>query len=200
MIDKREILEACIGARAAARRRREGLCSGLGSGRDQRASGAHESWVFKGGTCLKKCYFETYRFSEDLDFTLRDESHLDDGFLKRTLGEVIAWVAEQSGLAMPADQLGFDIYQNPRGRTSCQGKIAYRGPVSPGSGGWPKVKLDLTADEKLVLPAVRREVFHPYSDRPDEGLWTMAYAYEEAFGEKLRALGERTRPRISMTS
>jgi predicted nucleotidyltransferase component of viral defense system len=30
-----------------------------------------ESWVFKGGTCLKKCYFETYRFSEDLDFTLR---------------------------------------------------------------------------------------------------------------------------------
>jgi Nucleotidyl transferase AbiEii toxin, Type IV TA system len=32
-----------------------------------------ESWVFKGGTCLKKCYFETYRFSEDLDFTLREE-------------------------------------------------------------------------------------------------------------------------------
>ena len=27
-------------------------------------------WLFKGGTCLKKCYFETYRFSEDLDFTL----------------------------------------------------------------------------------------------------------------------------------
>lgn len=34
-----------------------------------------ENWVFKGGTCLKKCYFETYRFSEDLDFTLRDRSH-----------------------------------------------------------------------------------------------------------------------------
>ena len=31
-----------------------------------------ESWIFKGGTCLKKCYFETYRFSEDLDFTLTD--------------------------------------------------------------------------------------------------------------------------------
>ena len=27
-------------------------------------------WVFKGGTCLKKCFFETYRFSEDLDFTV----------------------------------------------------------------------------------------------------------------------------------
>jgi hypothetical protein len=27
-----------------------------------------ESWLFKGGTCLKKCFFETYRFSEDLDW------------------------------------------------------------------------------------------------------------------------------------
>ena len=26
------------------------------------------SWVFKGGTCLKKAHFKTYRFSEDLDF------------------------------------------------------------------------------------------------------------------------------------
>ena len=23
-----------------------------------------ESWLFKGGPCLKKCFFETYRFSE----------------------------------------------------------------------------------------------------------------------------------------
>jgi predicted nucleotidyltransferase component of viral defense system len=24
-----------------------------------------DSWVFKGGTCLKKCFFKTYRFSEE---------------------------------------------------------------------------------------------------------------------------------------
>jgi predicted nucleotidyltransferase component of viral defense system len=156
-----------------------------------------DSWVFKGGTCLKKCYFETYRFSEDLDFTLREEGQLEEGFLRRITREVIAWVADESGLVLPADQLSFDLYENPRGRRSCQGKIGYRGPVSPASaaGGWPKIKLDLTADEKLVLPAVRREIFHPYSDRPEAGLWTNCYAYEEAFGEKMRALGERSRPR-----
>lgn len=52
---------------------------------------AHEelsgSWVFKGGDCLKKCYFETYRFSEDLDFTLRDESHIDEDFLRPVFEE-----------------------------------------------------------------------------------------------------------------
>jgi predicted nucleotidyltransferase component of viral defense system len=156
-----------------------------------------ESWVFKGGTCLKKCYFETYRFSEDLDFTLPDESQLDEAFLRSALREVVTWVADESGLAMPADQLAFDLYRNSRGRLNCQGKIGYRGPISPttASGGWPKIKLDLTADEQLVLPAVRREVFHPYSDRPEAGLWANCYAYEEAFGEKLRALAERTRPR-----
>jgi len=25
--------------------------------------------IFKGGTCLRKCWIEDYRFSEDLDFT-----------------------------------------------------------------------------------------------------------------------------------
>ena len=29
-----------------------------------------DQWIFKGGTCLKKCYIETYRFSEDLDFSV----------------------------------------------------------------------------------------------------------------------------------
>jgi len=109
--------------------------------------------------------------------------------------EVIGWVTEQSGLNIPADQLEFDIYENPRGHLNSQGKIAYRRPVSRTSGGWPKIKLDLTADERLVLPSVRREVFHPYTDRPKGGIWANCYAYEEAFAEKLRALGERTRPR-----
>ena len=45
-------------------------------------------WLFKGGTCLKKCYFETYRFSEDLDFTLKEVSHLDTQFLKNVFSEI----------------------------------------------------------------------------------------------------------------
>ncbi len=31
-------------------------------------------WAFKGGTCLKKCFFETYRFSEDLTSRFRPAS------------------------------------------------------------------------------------------------------------------------------
>ncbi len=32
-----------------------------------------ENFVFKGGTCLIKCYFDYYRFSEDLDFSWKNQ-------------------------------------------------------------------------------------------------------------------------------
>lgn len=195
MIDKREILEAATSFSLTPNIVEKDYVLGWILAGINAHEELTDNWVFKGGTCLKKCYFETYRFSEDLDFTLRNEEHLDEDFLRPAFEEVAAWVTEQSGLTIPADQLEFDVYDNPRGRPNCQGKIAYRGPVSPTSGGWPKIKLDLTADETLVLPSVRREVFHPYSDRPEGGIWANCYAYEEAFGEKLRSLGERTRPR-----
>ena len=81
------------------------------------------AWVFKGGTCLKKCYFETYRFSEDLDFTLTDAAHIDAGFLSTTFNEVTRWVYEQSGVEIPADAVRFDVYDNPRGGRAVEGRI-----------------------------------------------------------------------------
>lgn len=152
------------------------------------------SWVFKGGTCLKKCYFETYRFSEDLDFTLADQAHLNADFLRTAFAEVSAWIYERTGIRIPADQLRFDLYSNPRGGASCEGRVYYAGP-RPRPGTLPRIKLDLTVDELVVLPPVTRPVGHPYSDLPEEGINATCYAYEEVFGEKVRALGERGRPR-----
>ena len=39
-----------------------------------------DKWIFKGGTCLKKCYFQRYRFSEDLDYTILDKEHIHAKF------------------------------------------------------------------------------------------------------------------------
>lgn len=154
-----------------------------------------ESWIFKGGTCLKKCFFETYRFSEDLDFTLTDPSHINDEFLKPVFAEIGEKIYEETGIEFPPDRQNFEIFTNPRGNPSCQGKISYRGPVSPRGKNLPRIKLDLTADERVVLPAAQTPIFHPYSDAPDDGIVVRSYAYVEAFGEKVRALAERTRPR-----
>lgn len=154
-----------------------------------------ESWIFKGGTCLKKCFFETYRFSEDLDFTLTDPAHIDANFLKGVFAEIGQRIYEETGIELPPDSQQFEIFQNPRGNPACQGRIGYQGPVSPRGKSMPRVKLDLTADERVVLAPAESPVFHPYSDAPDGGIIVRSYAYEEAFGEKVRALAERTRPR-----
>jgi predicted nucleotidyltransferase component of viral defense system len=154
-----------------------------------------DSWVFKGGTCLKKCYFETYRFSEDLDFTLPDASHLDLAFLTATFREIGDWVYDQTGIELPPDKIYFEVFQNRRDRATGQGRLSYRGPIAPTSGDLPRIKLDLTGDEVLVLPPVSRPVSHPYSDVPEDGIHAFCYSYEEVFSEKVRALAERARPR-----
>jgi predicted nucleotidyltransferase component of viral defense system len=152
------------------------------------------TWHFKGGTCLKKCYFETYRFSEDLDFTLTDRTHLNADVLKDAFANIAAWLYDQTGIEIPANQLRFEVLKNPRGGVSCEGRVYYNGPLRH-TGSIPRIKLDLTADELLALPATDRPVGHPYSDAPDGGIVARCYAFEELFAEKLRALTERTRPR-----
>lgn len=33
----------------------------------------YDNFAFKGGTCLAKCYLDYFRFSEDIDFTWKDQ-------------------------------------------------------------------------------------------------------------------------------
>ena len=153
-----------------------------------------DKWVFKGGTCLKKCYFETYRFSEDLDFTVSASDGLDREFLVTCFKEISSWVYDATGVDIPQDMIRFDVYEKYRGGLSAEGRIGYRGPMQK-RGDLPRIKLDLTTDEVLVLDPVVRDVHHPYSDRPGQGIQINSYCFEEVFAEKIRALAERQRPR-----
>jgi predicted nucleotidyltransferase component of viral defense system len=152
----------------------------------------NRTWIFKGGTCLRKCYYETFRFSEDLDFTIVDGGPEEPEDLTRIFGEIAEWIREESGIELVLDATSFQRRKNKRERPTTQGRIAYRGPNH--NPTMPKVKLDLTSDEVLVDRPAFRPIGHPYSDRlPIDGVAT--YSIAELFGEKLRALAERCRPR-----
>jgi predicted nucleotidyltransferase component of viral defense system len=151
-----------------------------------------ETWVFKGGTCLKKCYFEEYRFSEDLDYTLTNAEHVNLDFLNNEFVQVSDWVNGMSGASL--SKITFEKYLNPQGKFSIQGKIQYHGPMAR-RGDAPKIKLDLTTDELLVFQPEKRAVYHPYSDVPKGGLEVTSYCIEEIFSEKIRAMVQRLRPR-----
>lgn len=153
-------------------------------------SALKDHWIFKGGTCLKKCFVETYRFSEDLDFTVLEGGPLEPGDLLPILEEMLDSVEQEVGISLLSRAPVVKL--RPGGR-SAEGRIYYRGPR--GTPGEARVKLDLTYDETVVDPTGRREIAHAYDDDlPDDGA-VECYSFVEVFAEKLRALGQRTRPR-----
>jgi predicted nucleotidyltransferase component of viral defense system len=151
------------------------------------------NWVFKGGTCLKKCYFETYRFSEDLDFSLMQQALYTVEDLRRVLLEITEIAHELSGIDFPADAVSVRERKDKAGRTTFEGKVGYRGPLL--APFFPRVLFDLTQHEPILTEPVACTVFHPYPDTLPAGTVVRAYRLEELFAEKLRALIERARPR-----
>lgn len=151
-----------------------------------------DSFIFKGGTCLKKCYFEEYRFSEDLDFTVTQSELMNAVVLKDIFQEISEWVYEESGVVLIPERIKFEEYQNPRGGKSIEGRVNYIGPMNRTSS-YPAIKIDLTADEQLVEVPVLCSIYHSYSDELQ--VKVKAYSIEEVFAEKIRALAERMRPR-----
>ena len=147
-------------------------------------------WAFKGGTCLKKCYVETYRFSEDLDFTVLPGGPGEPGQVIPLLKTVLERVYEESGIDFQARDPVMRV--RPDGR-SAEGRIYYRGPRN--APGVASIRIDLTIVEQVVRPTVLRPIAHEYPDPLPSPAGVRCYSFEEAFAEKLRAMGERARPR-----
>ncbi len=148
-------------------------------------------WVFKGGTCLKKCFFETYRFSEDLDFTVPPELTLSVDSIGEALAEVAEWIEDECGLRFPRADFKVEEYENPRGNPSYQAKVPFVGPVGMPRRSLQRVKFDITQDEVIVDEPAVREVHHGYDDAADPPARVRCYSINEVLAEKTRALVER---------
>lgn len=148
------------------------------------------SWVFKGGTCLKKCYVETYRFSEDLDFTVLPGGPVLPDEVLPHLRRILPRITEESGIDFSVAEPRVRI--RPEGNSS-EGSVYYRGPL--GLPGPPRIRLDLSSAETVVRPPVLRLIRHSYPDSLPPPGEIRCYDFDELFAEKIRALGERVRPR-----
>lgn len=148
--------------------------------------------AFKGGTALKKCFFDTYRFSEDLDFTVLSEEIYSKEKLNTSLQNMTLSISQISNIQFPS--ISIDEAQNLRGNLTFQIKISYIGPRGQINLP-PKIKLDLTRFETVVLPLEKRELLHNYSDKGDAKCQILCYPLDEILAEKIRSLLERTRAR-----
>ena len=124
--------------------------------------------VFKGGTALRLCHVQDYRYSADLDFSVVGGS-LEDGQrdVIRALGST---GGSLEGLRLTDDR-------PPR--------IAYTGPL----GRERTLKLDL-ADDELVIHTEDRALLPQWPDLPG-GATVRVYSVLEIAGEKLRCVLQR---------
>jgi len=141
--------------------------------------------VFKGGTVLKKVYFEDYRFSEDLDFTLLDTAVSDEQIFE-WFAEVFEYIKEEANIPLEI------IDNNEHQDGDINFYISYVGPLG-GLGANKKVKVDISRSEELVFEPVLNKVFISYSDQEEHQL--LCYSLEEVLVEKLRCVMQRMQAR-----
>jgi len=136
--------------------------------------------AFKGGTAIKKCYIPDYRFSEDLDFTLRHDSSFDN--IREQLDAAFKHTEQASGIRLEISRIDRHFHEN-----TYIFFVGYEGPL-PGAAG-KEVKVDLTIRERLVFPIEQRPVlkaYEEYSDFPDEAVMGV-YTLQEIAAEKIVA-------------
>ena len=154
-----------------------------------------ENLIFKGGTCLRKCYFSNYRFSEDLDFTCTNPEF---ELTKKMLGQLVKIITDRTEMPLHISEL--KPLRHKDKLTGYKAMIKYWGADHPRNQAPPpparwtsSIKIEIILYELMVFPIETREVFHPYSDTLSQTpLFVPCYAIHEVLSEKLRALIQRS--------
>lgn len=150
--------------------------------------------IFKGGTCLRKCYIKNYRFSEDLDFTAREKDFVLEklkleGIAKTTTARtgILFSVGEISRLVFNDEPKGFQVSIKYWGANHSKNQ------QPPPPDRWmTKIKLEVSTDEVIILEPEILPIMHPYSDGLQGEKQCPCYVIDEVIAEKLRALKQRS--------
>jgi predicted nucleotidyltransferase component of viral defense system len=145
-------------------------------------------WVFKGGTCLRKTCFSSYRFSEDLDFTCTRPLDRDQ-LVGRISG--LERYATPLGVRLLDGAVRVELKQGEGGRC-WEVRLPFRGAVHR-TGRAANFRLHLSMDERLFFGVARRALLHPYGDEDEIACELPCYQLEEMLSEKLRAVSGQRR-------
>lgn len=136
-------------------------------------------WVFKGGTCLRHCYYEGYRFSEDIDFSCKPGGDNLEASLQ-LLQKAADHVQSKSGIRLAV-----------RDALTIPGDFQIEIPVEYSRGGerrqgLPQIKVHLTFDEPILDKPIVCAIKSRYTDLSP--FKVHSYTKKEIVVEKLRSL------------
>ena len=151
--------------------------------------------IFKGGTCLKKCRFADYRFSEDLDFTAIDSNFVFD---MNTLKRIVGLVTDRTEMLLHIQSLDILRFNNEItgycGNVKFWGSDHSKNQQPPEPSRWQTgITIEIILYEILVFAPEQAVVLHPYSDKLTENASNIPIcSINEVLSEKIRALIQRS--------
>lgn len=145
--------------------------------------GLGERVVLKGGTALKKMYYQDYRFSEDLDYSTVSLGPLPD--IAQSMQEAVRRMAEQLDERGPFEVRHETLtlkQPHPGQQAAYLVRVRYPGQRE----ALCRLKVEITVDEPVLLPVEKRPILHDFNEEFSGSLGV--YALAEIVAEKLRAL------------
>lgn len=156
---------------------------------------AKENFIFKGGTCLKKCYFDIYRFSEDVDITITDKNFI---LKKQDIEAVCNDISLKTDILF--NVLKFDEVFSNNSFMGWDIKICFWG-ANHRRNEIPifreychtYIEADARSHEVILSESESRDIRHPYSDSHVIANQIPCYSISEILSEKMRSLLQRNR-------
>jgi len=138
-----------------------------------------ESFLLKGGTAIRKAFFPgTWRFSEDLDFTVTANSIKDPDEIRKSIEAILNILVQESGIT-------YSILSFHSNEGHIISYVQFRGPLNHPN----RIKLDISLTEKIALSPESRTVKSEFPDLPDYLI--LAYSLNEILAEKIRSIMQR---------
>jgi len=124
-----------------------------------------KNFIFKGGTCLIKCYLGYFRFSEDIDFTWRHQKTFEGKSQKEIrshlsgvideVGAIFEELATKRNLDFVCEKHNRNYVELGGGNKTCTFKIWYQSEILNRRSF---VKVQINFVEKLYYPSQRSEL------------------------------------------
>ena len=133
--------------------------------------------IFKGGTAIKKIYFEETRYSEDLDFNVNDTTK------QEILKEFDKLLSNKE-----IDGVTFQKIEHEETSAGLKANLKFIGPLNYAQ----RIRFDFNYRDNTIKKPIKTEIINSYKIGAHS---IFVISLEEILAEKIHALSTRTAPR-----
>jgi predicted nucleotidyltransferase component of viral defense system len=146
--------------------------------------------ILKGGNCFRKAYFESARYSPDLDFATPEK--LTEDYLSNQIKLLCDFVETKTGVKFERERTRVEEKQSAdKAKFIHEARLYFHDFFGEESQIIISIRMDISELEKIFLPVQTRNLIHSYSDKLACECQIKCLKLEEMLAGKLKCLLQR---------